>query len=85
MTIVKKKIFYIFSDISTEYIKEKEEAAEKKRIKHLTAWQADRKSDHEMWEKNRMLRSGQLDQGKDVKKSLKSECLTEVIKQAIVH
>jgi len=47
-----------FSDISTEYIKEKEEAAEKKRIKHLTAWQADRKSDHEMWEKNRMLRSG---------------------------
>ena len=31
---------------------------ELKRVKHLTAKQAARKKDNEMWEKNRMIRSG---------------------------
>ena len=51
-------LLHFSSNISADYIKEKEAAQEQKRIKYMTAWQRDRKSDHEMWEKNRMLRSG---------------------------
>ena len=36
----------------------KEEAAEAKKVKRLTAKQAQRNKDNEMWEKNRMFRSG---------------------------
>jgi len=47
-----------FSNISEEYTKRKEAQMEVKRVKHLTAKQAARKKDNEMWEKNRMIRSG---------------------------
>jgi len=47
-----------FSGISEEYTKRKEEALEIKRIKKMTAKQAQRHKDNEMWEKNRMIRSG---------------------------
>ena len=46
------------SNLSEEYVKKKEAARELKRVKHLTAKQAARKKDNEMWEKNRMIRSG---------------------------
>jgi len=47
-----------FSNVSEEYTKRKEAQMEVKRVKHLTAKQAARKKDNEMWEKNRMIRSG---------------------------
>jgi len=47
-----------FSNVSEEYTKRKEAQMEFKRVKHLTAKQAARKKDNEMWEKNRMIRSG---------------------------
>ncbi len=39
-------------------MRKKEAQRELKRVKHLTAKQAARKKDNEMWEKNRMIRSG---------------------------
>jgi hypothetical protein len=48
----------VFSNISEEYVRKKEAQRELKRVKHLTAKQAARKKDNEMWEKNRMIRSG---------------------------
>ena len=48
----------MFSNISEEYVRKKEAQRELKRVKHLTAKQAARKKDNEMWEKNRMIRSG---------------------------
>jgi len=47
-----------FSNVSEEYTKLKEEQMEMKRVKHMTAKQAARKKDNEMWEKNRLIRSG---------------------------
>ena len=44
--------------MSAEYTRKKEEAAEAKKVKRLTAKQAQRNKDNEMWEKNRMFRSG---------------------------
>jgi CRISPR/Cas system-associated exonuclease Cas4 (RecB family) len=53
-------MLFHFSNISEEYVKKKEAQRELKRVKHLTAKQAARKKDNEMWEKNRMIRSGQV-------------------------
>eukprot|EP00096_Caligus_rogercresseyi_P009584 TRINITY_DN3278_c0_g2_i1.p1 TRINITY_DN3278_c0_g2~~TRINITY_DN3278_c0_g2_i1.p1 ORF type:complete len:1104 (+),score=332.56 TRINITY_DN3278_c0_g2_i1:64-3375(+) len=47
-----------FSGISSEYTKKKEEQQELKRNRRITAKQAQRHKDNEMWEKNRMFRSG---------------------------
>ena len=47
-----------FANVSAEYTRKKEEAAEAKKVKRLTAKQAQRNKDNEMWEKNRMFRSG---------------------------
>ena len=48
----------VFSNMSNEYVKNKEAQMEVKRVKHLTAKQAAWKKDNEKWEQNRMLRSG---------------------------
>ena len=58
------KINYIFSGCSAGVEKKYQlnfqvAQQELKRVKHLTAKQAARKKDNEMWEKNRMIRSGQ--------------------------
>ncbi len=47
-----------FAGVSAEYTKKKEEAMEAKKQRRLTAKQAQRNKDNEMWEKNRMFRSG---------------------------
>ena len=47
-----------FSGISEEYTKKKEEQMEQKKHRRLTAKQAQRHKDNELWEKNRMFRSG---------------------------
>lgn len=47
-----------FSGISVEYTKKKEEQLEQKKHRRLTAKQAQRHKDNELWEKNRMFRSG---------------------------
>ena len=47
-----------FAGISAEYTKKKEEQMEQKKQKRLTAKQAQRHKDNELWEKNRMFRSG---------------------------
>lgn len=47
-----------FSGISSEYTKKKEEQLEQKKHRRLTAKQAQRHKDNELWEKNRMFRSG---------------------------
>ena len=47
-----------FSSISAEYTKKKEEQMEAKRKPRITAKQAQKNQDNEMWEKNRMFRSG---------------------------
>ena len=47
-----------FSGISEEYTKKKEEQMEAKQKRRMTAKQAQRNKDNEMWEKNRMFRSG---------------------------
>ena len=47
-----------FSGISAEYTRKKEEQMEAKKHKRLTAKQAQRHKDNELWEKNRMFRSG---------------------------
>ena len=47
-----------FSGISAEYTRKKEEQMEAKKVKRLTAKQAQRHKDNELWEKNRMFRSG---------------------------
>lgn len=47
-----------FSGISSEYTKKKEELLEQKKNRRLTAKQAQRHKDNELWEKNRMFRSG---------------------------
>ena len=47
-----------FSGISEEYTKKKEEAMEQKKHRRMTAKQAQRNKDNELWEKNRMFRSG---------------------------
>ena len=48
----------VFSNMSSDYIRNKEVHQEAKRVKHLTAKQAAWKKDNEKWEQNRMLRSG---------------------------
>ena len=48
----------VFSNMSNDYVKNKEAQMEVKRVKHLTAKQAAWKKDNEKWEQNRMLRSG---------------------------
>ena len=48
----------VFSNMSSEYIRNKEVHQEAKKVKHLTAKQAAWKKDNEKWEQNRMLRSG---------------------------
>ena len=48
----------VFSNMSSEYIRNKEVQQEAKKVKHLTAKQAAWKKDNEKWEQNRMLRSG---------------------------
>ena len=47
-----------FAGISAEYTKKKEEQMEQKKHRRLTAKQAQRHKDNELWEKNRMFRSG---------------------------
>jgi pre-mRNA-splicing factor ATP-dependent RNA helicase DHX38/PRP16 len=47
-----------FAGISAEYTKKKEEQMEQKKHRKLTAKQAQRHKDNELWEKNRMFRSG---------------------------
>ena len=47
-----------FSGISEEYTKKKEEQMEAKVKRRMTAKQAQKNKDNEMWEKNRMFRSG---------------------------
>ena len=47
-----------FSGISEEYTKKKEEQMEAKQKRRMTAKQAQKNKDNEMWEKNRMFRSG---------------------------
>ena len=47
-----------FSGVSEEYTKKKEEQMEQKKHRRLTAKQAQRHKDNELWEKNRMFRSG---------------------------
>lgn len=47
-----------FSGISEEYTKKKEEQMESKQKRRMTAKQAQKNKDNEMWEKNRMFRSG---------------------------
>ncbi len=47
-----------FAGVSAEYTRKKEEEAEAKKVKRMTAKQAQRHKDNEMWEKNRMFRSG---------------------------
>ncbi|TRY79169.1 hypothetical protein TCAL_09988 [Tigriopus californicus] len=44
--------------MSQEYTEKKEEAMEAKKVKRMTAKQAQRNKDNELWEKNRMFRSG---------------------------
>ena len=52
-------IYYIqFLGVSEEYTKKKEEQMEQKKHRRLTAKQAQRHKDNELWEKNRMFRSG---------------------------
>ena len=48
----------VFSNMSNDYVRNKEAQMEVKRVKHLTAKQAAWKKDNEKWEQNRMLRSG---------------------------
>ena len=43
---------------SAEYTRRKEEAMEQKKVRRMTAKQAQRNKDNEMWEKNRMFTSG---------------------------
>ena len=47
-----------FSAVSAEYTKKKEEAEQARRTKKMSAKQAQKNKDNEMWEKNRMFRSG---------------------------
>ena len=47
-----------FSGISEEYTKKKEEQMEAKQKRRMTAKQAQKNKDNEIWEKNRMFRSG---------------------------
>ena len=49
-----------FSNVSNEYTKMKEQQNQERvqRVKHLTAKQAAKKKDNELWEKNLMIRSG---------------------------
>lgn len=47
-----------FSGMSTDYTKRKEEEVEKKKKKKMTARQAQHQRDNELWETNRMMRSG---------------------------
>ncbi|XP_048748658.2 pre-mRNA-splicing factor ATP-dependent RNA helicase PRP16-like isoform X1 [Ostrea edulis] len=47
-----------FSGMSSEYTKRKEEEVEKKKKKKMTARQAQHQRDNELWETNRMMRSG---------------------------
>ncbi len=47
-----------FAGVSAEYTAKKEQEAEEKKVKRMTAKQAQRHKDNEMWEKNRMFRSG---------------------------
>ena len=57
-----KKEFSLFAihfiGVSEEYTKKKEEQLEQKKHRRLTAKQAQRHKDNELWEKNRMFRSG---------------------------
>ena len=50
--------FFFCLIFSEEYTRKKEEALEQKKIQRMTAKQAQRKKDNEMWEKNRMFTSG---------------------------
>ncbi len=47
-----------FANVSQEYTRKKEAEQEEKKVKRMTAKQAQRHKDNEMWEKNRMFRSG---------------------------
>ena len=47
-----------FSGVSEEYTRKKEEAMEQKKVRRMTAKQAQRNKDNDMWEKNRMFGSG---------------------------